>query len=222
MLNSEIILNLKKIGKMLPDEFYQREDVVRIAKELLGKILVTNFKNQLTAGRIVETEAYNGPHDKAAHSYNYKRTNRTEAMYKDGGIAYIYLCYGIHQMFNIVTNTIDIPNAILIRAIEPITGVDIMLKRSNKLLADFTLTKGPGNVGKALGFNTIYTGMSLQSEDIFIIDDGFVHHDNQIVVTKRIGVDYAKEDALLPYRFYILGSNFKSGTKTSNLPHIPL
>src|SRR4051812_36352452 len=106
--------------KKLPTSFYERADVVTITKELLGKILVTNFDDKLTAGRIVEAEAYNGPFDKAAHSYNNRRTNRTEVMYGHGGVSYIYLCYGIHQMFNIVTSVKDIPNAILIRALEPL------------------------------------------------------------------------------------------------------
>src|SRR5690606_31415933 len=123
--------------KKLPSSFYQRADVVQITKELIGKILVTNFAGQLTAGRIVEAEAYNGPFDKAAHSYNNRRTKRTEVMFGPGGVAYIYLCYGIHQMFNIVTNVKDVPNAILIRALEPITGINIMLSRSNKTVHGF-------------------------------------------------------------------------------------
>lgn len=114
----------------LPASFYTRPDVVQITKELLGKILVTNFDDTITAGRIAEAEAYNGPHDKASHSYGNRRTKRTEVMYAKGGVAYIYLCYGIHQMFNIVTNAQDVPNAILIRALEPLIGIDTMLKRS--------------------------------------------------------------------------------------------
>jgi DNA-3-methyladenine glycosylase len=208
---------LKYLSQKLSDKFYQRTDVVLIAKELLGKILVTNFNNQLTAGRIVETEAYNGPFDKAAHSYNNKRTSRTEVMYMAGGVAYVYLCYGLHQMFNIVTNTVDNPNAILIRALEPIAGKDIMLERTNKTSSGFGLTKGPGNVGKALGFNKIHSGMSLQGAEIFIADDGLVYQDCQIVTTQRIGVGYAKEDALLPYRFLVSESNYISGNKTQNL-----
>ncbi|MDQ6814951.1 MAG: DNA-3-methyladenine glycosylase, partial [Bacteroidota bacterium] len=128
--------------KKLPASFYQQADVVAITKELLGKIVVTNFENKLTAGRIVEAEAYNGPFDKASHSYNNRRTKRTEVMYSNGGVAYVYLCYGIHQMFNIVTNAKDIPNAILIRALEPLTGIAAMLERSNKTVHSFDLTRG--------------------------------------------------------------------------------
>ncbi|HSU50368.1 MAG TPA: DNA-3-methyladenine glycosylase [Segetibacter sp.] len=199
--------------KKLPQSFYQRSDVVLITRELIGKILVTFFNNQLTAGRIVEAEAYNGPFDKAAHSYNSRRTKRTEVMYSDGGVAYIYLCYGIHQMFNIVSNAKDIPNAILIRALEPLIGVETMLTRSNKIIASFDLTRGPGNVAKALGLHTSQTGMSLQSDLLYIADDGFTYPDDVIVATPRIGVDYAAEDALLPYRFMVKGSKYVSGKK---------
>ncbi len=199
--------------KKLPQSFYERTDVVTVTKELIGKILVTNFDNELTAGRIVESEAYNGPFDKASHSYNNRRTKRTEVMYSNGGVAYIYLCYGIHQMFNIVTNVKDIPNAILIRALEPLTGIDVMLKRSGKTVHSFDLTRGPGNVSKALGFHTSQTGVSLQSAEIYIAEDVFNYTENEITATVRIGVDYAAEDALLPYRFIVKGNKYVSGKK---------
>jgi len=202
-----------KDWKKLPLSFYQKADVVAITKELIGKILVTNFAGRVTAGRIVEAEAYNGPFDKAAHSYNNRRTKRTEVMYGQGGVAYIYLCYGIHQMFNIVTNVKDIPNAILIRALEPVAGIDVMLTRSNKTVHGFDLTRGPGNVAKALGLHTSQTGMSLESGELYIADDGFAYNENDIVATTRIGVDYAAEDALLPYRFIVKGNNYISGKK---------
>jgi len=193
--------------------FYGREDVILIAKELLGKILVTNFDNELTAARIVETEAYNGVVDKASHAYNGRRTNRTEIMYKQGGKAYVYLCYGIHHLFNVVTNEQDTPNAILIRAAEPVFGTEAMLHRTRKTKLDYTITKGPGNVSKALGISTKHTGVDLLENEMFIIDDGFKLKKNDIVVSPRIGVDYAKEDALLPYRFYIKDNPFVSGKK---------
>lgn len=199
--------------KKLPASFYERADVVTITKELLGKILVTNFDNRLTAGRIVEAEAYNGPFDKASHSYNNRRTKRTEVMYGNGGVAYIYLCYGIHQMFNIVTNVKDIPNAILIRAIEPLKGIDIMLHRSNKTVHSFDLTRGPGNVAKSLGLHTSQTGTTLQSSELYIAGDDFHYKDDEVIATARIGVDYAAEDALLPYRFIVKGNKYVSGKK---------
>jgi DNA-3-methyladenine glycosylase len=199
--------------KKLQATFFERADVVSITKELIGKILVTNFENKLTAGRIVEAEAYNGPFDKASHSYNNRRTKRTEVMYSNGGVAYIYLCYGIHQMFNIVTNVKDIPNAILIRALEPLAGIDIMLDRTNKKVHSFDLTRGPGNVAKALGLHTSQTGVSLQSNDLYIADDGFNYSEDEIIATSRIGVDYAAEDALLPYRFIVKSNKYVSGKK---------
>ncbi len=197
--------------KKLPPSFYENTDVVSVTKNLLGKILVTNFDNILTAGRIVEAEAYNGPHDKAAHSYNNRRTKRTEVMYAHGGVAYIYLCYGIHQMFNVVTNVKDIPNAILIRALEPLAGIETMLKRSSKDVHGYDITRGPGNVGKALGFHTSQSGISLQSDQVYIADDGFRYQENEIAVTARIGVEYSQEDALLPYRFIVKGNKYVSG-----------
>jgi DNA-3-methyladenine glycosylase len=194
--------------KILNENFYQRKDVVKIAKELLGKIIVTFFNDELTAARITETEAYNGVVDKASHAYNNRRTKRTEIMYAPGGVAYVYLCYGIHHLFNIVTNLNDMPHAVLIRAAEPIIGINTMLRRTHKKNLDNTLTSGPGNVSKALGIYTHHTGIDLKSKDFFIADDGLKVSKNNIIATPRIGVDYAAEDALLPYRFFIKGSKY--------------
>lgn len=204
-----------KQGK-LGVKFYERNDVVQIAKELLGKVLATHFEGTLTAARIVETEAYNGALDKASHAYNNRRTNRTEVMYGHGGIAYVYLCYGIHYLFNVVSNVQDTPHAILIRGVEPITGVDTMLERTGKLKAGYDLTRGPGNVSKALGIKVSHTGMSLLDDELFIADDGTRYKPYNIVATPRIGVDYAAEDALLPYRFIVKGSPYVSGKKSMN------
>jgi DNA-3-methyladenine glycosylase len=202
LLNPDVRLNA---------DFYSRDNVVLIAKELLGKILVTCFENKLTAARIAETEAYNGVVDKASHAYKGRRTNRTEIMYRQGGAAYVYLCYGIHHLFNVVTNAQETPHAILIRAAEPVYGIDIMLTRTQKSKFDYTLTKGPGNVSRALGISTKHTGIDLLSNEMFIIDDGLKPEEKNIVVSPRIGVDYAEGDALLPYRFYIRDNPFVSG-----------
>lgn len=190
--------------------FYERADVLQVASDLLGKIIVTNFDKTLTAARIVETEAYNGIVDKASHAYNNRRTARTEIMYGDAGTAYVYLCYGIHHLFNVVTNAKGIPHAVLIRGAEPLYGMKVMLKRTGKIHVDNTLTKGPGNVSKALGITTDHTGMSLHGKKIFIIDDGYTAHESAISASVRIGVDYAEEHALLPYRFYVKGNPFVS------------
>lgn len=187
----------------LPLSFYRRQDVVLIARELLGKIIVTKFGDVTTAGRITETEAYNGVIDKASHAYGGRRTARTEIMYGEGGTAYVYLCYGIHHLFNVVTNVAGIPHAVLIRAVEPMQGIDVILKRLNKTKHGNTLCKGPGNASKALGITSKLTGHSLVSEDLFIVTDNYKVDDSRIVSGPRIGVEYALEDALLPYRFYI-------------------
>jgi DNA-3-methyladenine glycosylase len=191
--------------------------VLEITRELIGKIVVSKLEGVITAGRIVEAEAYNGPHDKAAHSYGNRRTVRTEVMFAAGGAAYVYLCYGIHQMFNIVTNEKDVPNAILVRALEPMIGIDTMLERSDKTLHGYDLTRGPGNVAKALGIHTRNSGLSLLSNELFIADDGTRYDSSELLATKRIGVDYAAEDALLPYRFILKGSKYISGKKNLNM-----
>jgi DNA-3-methyladenine glycosylase len=197
--------------KKLSIEFYKRDNVVAVAKELLGKILVTKFNNIETSGRIVEVEAYNGEIDKASHAYGGRRTNRTEVMYAHGGVCYVYLCYGIHHLFNVVTNDKNIPHAILIRALEPLKGIEKMLQRTWKKKLDYTLTKGPGNVSKALGIETRHTGISLLSKELFIADDGMIYSDKEIISSPRIGVDYAGKDALLNYRFYVKENPSVSG-----------
>lgn len=204
------------IMKKLGIDFYQRTNVLQIAKELLGKILVTNWNGpdghrEETSGRIVEVEAYDGAIDKASHASGGRRTNRNEIMYADGGVAYVYLCYGIHHLFNVVTNKKDIPHAILIRALEPIRGIDVMLERTRKKQFDNSLTRGPGNVSKALGIFTKHTGESLLSKTLFIAEDDFEWSKGDLASSPRIGVDYAGEDAKLPYRFFIKGNPFVSG-----------
>lgn len=198
--------------KKLSLDFYQRSNVLQIANELLGKILVTKWEGIITSGRIVEVEAYNGVIDKASHASGGRRTARNEIMYGQGGFAYVYLCYGIHHLFNVVTNTKDMPHAILIRGLEPMKGIEIMLKRTNKKQLDNSLTRGPGNVSKALGISfKHHSGHSLLSKDLFIADDDFAYSKKEIHASPRIGVDYAGEDAKLPYRFFIKGNSFVSG-----------
>ena len=189
--------------RQLVPAFYQRKNVCTVAKDLIGKLLVTNFGNQITVGRIVETEAYNGVVDKASHAYGGRYTNRTEVMYRSGGLAYVYLCYGIHHLFNVVTNGEGIPHAVLIRGIEPVEGIETMLKRMRKTKMDHTVGRGPGNVSKALGLEVVHSGTELYGDLIFIANDGYRVKANSIIATPRIGVDYAAEDALLPYRFIV-------------------
>lgn len=197
--------------KKLPLSFYKKNDPLHLARELLGKVLVTKWEKNITAGRIVEVEAYAGTGDKASHAYGGRRTNRNEVMYAGGGVAYVYLCYGIHHLFNVVTNDKEIPHAILIRALEPLDGINEMLKRTGKPKLDHTLTRGPGNLSKALGIKITHNSYKLNNKQIYIADDGFAYPGEEIISSPRIGVDYAGEDALLPYRFFIAGNKFVSG-----------
>lgn len=203
--------------KILTKSFYARENVLEVAKDLLGKVLCSRFDGLLTTSRIVETEAYNGIIDRASHAYGSRHTNRTSVMFGEGGTAYVYLCYGIHHLFNVVTNKSGIPHAVLIRATEPLEGIPAMLERTGKFKVDATLTKGPGNVSKAMGISTVHTGLSLKKTPVWIASDEFVVEPGNIIATKRIGVDYAAEDALLPYRFFIKGSKYVSGNRQQNL-----
>lgn len=198
---------------VLPGSFYTRADVVKVAKDLLGKVLVTNFDGILTSGMIVETEAYAGITDKASHAYGNRRTNRTEVMFTHGGVAYVYLCYGIHHLFNVVTNQRDTPHAILIRAVQPIDGVEHMLFRRHKEKLSPSLTAGPGAMSEALGIRTSHTGLSLQEPELFIEDRGIRIPAKSIVPGTRVGVAYALDDALRPYRFSIKDNPFVSKGK---------
>jgi DNA-3-methyladenine glycosylase len=197
--------------KKLGNDFYRRNDVLLIARELIGKVLVTHLDGIRTSGRIVECEAYAGVGDKAAHSFGGRRTSRTETMYSDGGVAYVYLCYGIHHLFNIVTNAKDTPQGILIRSLEPVKGIKDMLLRTGKESPDNSLTRGPGNVTKALGISTSHNAIPVTGTKIYVVDDGFRYPPASIQASPRIGVDYAGADALLPYRFYVKGNGFISG-----------
>ncbi|MFN4082895.1 MAG: DNA-3-methyladenine glycosylase [Bacteroidia bacterium] len=193
---------------ILTFDFYCRDSVTEIAKDLLGKKLITNINNQITGGIIVETEAYEGVIDKASHAYNNRFTNRTKTMYKSGGHTYVYLCYGIHHLFNVVTNIEGIPHAVLIRAIEPTDGIELMLKRRNKQLLEPKLTNGPGSLTKALGISQKHDAILLTDKIIWIEDCGVNVDLNQIIAGPRVGVGYAGEHSKWPYRFRIKGNKF--------------
>jgi DNA-3-methyladenine glycosylase len=194
----------------LPLSFYQHTDVVHLAKSLIGKYLYTCIDGILTGGYIVETEAYNGVIDKASHAYGNRNTTRTSTMFMQGGIAYVYLCYGIHEMFNIVTSVEGQPHAILIRGINPTDGIDAMMHRRKMEAFKPTITRGPGSVAKALEISRTINAVSLQSDILWIEDKGLVVPDEEIVSAPRVGVDYAEADALLPYRFYVKGNVYVS------------
>lgn len=194
----------------LPESFYTRKDVVKIARELLGKVLVTEIDGQRTAGMIVETEAYAGPEDKACHAYMHRRTVRTTPMFFTGGVAYVYLIYGIHQLFNIVTHEEEQPYAVLVRGLEPIDGIDIMLERRGLVALSPSLTAGPGVLSRAMGITRALTGVSLQGPEIWLEDRNIRIVDEDIYAGTRVGVGYAGADALLPYRFFVRGNAFVS------------
>ena len=198
---------------IVPESFYLNDDVVTIAQLLLGKVLVTSIDGITTSAIITETEAYAGVTDKASHAYGNRRTARTEVMFGKAGVAYVYLCYGIHHLFNVVTNVEGIPHAVLIRAGEPLDGVAHMLERRKKNTPTPALTSGPGALSAALGIRTHHSGLPLNSDAISIHDNGTVISETNIVAATRVGVAYAGPDALLPYRFYIRGSQYVSKSK---------
>ena len=194
----------------LPTDFYQRKNVLLISRELLGKVLYTNFHGKLTSGIIVETEAYVGITDKASHAYGGKRTKRTETMYAKGGSAYVYLCYGIHHLFNIVTNKENIPHAVLIRAIQPQDGIEIMLQRRQKKKVYQSLTAGPGSLTRSLGITVKDSGTLLMDNLIWLEDQNINYTNQDILATPRVGVQYAGKDAQNPWRFQVENSPWVS------------
>ncbi|MFA4870605.1 MAG: DNA-3-methyladenine glycosylase [Pedobacter sp.] len=198
----------------LPYSFYQDTDVNQLAIQLLGKQLYTFIDGVITSGTIVETEAYNGEEDKASHAYGGRFTDRTKIMYDEGGISYVYLCYGIHHLFNVVTAPKGTPHAVLIRGLEPVNGLDIMLYRRNKPVLKPALTAGPGALAKAMGIDKGLNAKDLCGEEIWIEDNGLIVRSEDIVAVPRVGVDYAEDHALLPWRYYIKGNKFVSKPNT--------
>ncbi|EJL75817.1 DNA-3-methyladenine glycosylase [Chryseobacterium populi] len=194
----------------LKSSYYLHQDVIFLAKDLLGKVLYTKIDDDITAGIIVETEAYFGVQDKASHAYGGRRTSRTEILYNEGGASYVYLCYGIHHLFNIVTSVEDDPNAVLIRAIEPIIGKEIMEMRRNMPASKPAISSGPGSAAKALGINASFNKKDLTGEEIWIEDHAIRYTPDEIAEVPRVGVEYAREHALLPWRFFIKSNPYVS------------
>lgn len=185
----------------LNKDFYLNENVVDVAKSLLGKYLFTNFNGSICGGYITETEAYAGVDDKASHAYNNRRTARTEIMFKAGGTAYIYLCYGMYSLFNVVSNKENIPHAVLIRGLTATEGLETIAQRLKITDVSKYKLNGPGKLSKALGIHYSQSGINLYGSTIWIEDRGLNINEENIKTTKRVGVDYAQEDANLPYRF---------------------
>jgi DNA-3-methyladenine glycosylase len=208
--------------KRISGDFFVRPDVLRVAKDLLGKILVTTFDGVRSSGKITEVEAYRAPEDKASHAYGNRRTARTEIMFWEGGHAYIYLCYGIHHLFNVVTGPADAAHAVLIRGIEPLEGIEEMGRRRGLVLPDSSIKPrqyqkihkligtGPGALSKSLGLTTVFTGQNMLATDapFWLEDPGIEIPEAEIAAGPRIGVDYAAECAAWPWRFWIKNSIF--------------
>ncbi len=194
----------------LPVSFYRREDTVLIARQLLGKYLFTAIDGLLCSGLIVETEAYLGPDDMGSHAYNNRRTLRNEMMYAAGGVVYMYICYGIHDMLNVVTGPESSSHAVLIRALEPITGIEIMRQRRDLFNNDRRLCQGPGALAKAMGVNKLHNGISLQDGEIWIEDGSMIIHEQQIVASARVGMNIPEPYKSIPWRFYIKENRFVS------------
>mgnify|MGYP001384755593 CR=1 FL=1 len=185
----------------LNKSFYCSNNILDIAQSLLGKILYTNFSNKLTGGMIVEVEAYLGATDKACHSYNNKRTKRTEAMFESGGISYVYLCYGMHYLFNIVTNHANIPHSVLIRSAIVKSGLSAIQTRRNPNISNTKLLNGPGNFAKGMGITMDFNGIYLNSNNIWI--ENTFSNGLSIESNLRVGIDFAGPDALLPWRYIL-------------------
>ena len=194
----------------LTASFFLRPDVIRISRDLLGKRLFSRIgKGCVTGGIIVETEAYAGVQDRASHAYGNKVTARTEVMYRRGPVAYVYLCYGIHWLFNVITNIKGVPHAVLVRAIQPVKGIDLMVERRGRKKSDYRITSGPGAVAQALGIHGCHSGESLLGRRIWL-KEGLKLAPAMICASPRIGVSYAGKDACLPWRFFIRGNAYVS------------
>jgi DNA-3-methyladenine glycosylase len=201
--------------KKLSRDFYNRSSI-DVAKDLLGKYLVHILEGVEIIGRIVEVEAYMGPIDKAAHSYNNKRTNRTEVMFGPPGFAYVFSIYGMYFCMNVITEEVDKPQAVLIRALEPCKGTDKMSQQ--RYDKDFTecnkrellgLTNGPGKLCRAMNIVKKDNGEDLCGDSLYILEDGN-KTDMQIVTTTRVNIDYAEEAISFPWRFYIKDNKYVS------------
>lgn len=197
----------------LPLSYYSNQDVLFLAQDLLGKVLFTEIEGEITAGIIVETEAYFGVQDKASHAYGGRRTDRTKTLYSHGGISYVYLCYGIHHLFNIVTSIENDPHAVLVRAIEPLIGKDIMEKRRNMPASRTAISSSPGSAAKALGIDRSFNKKDLSGNEIWIENHNIQYAEADIEAGPRVGVAYAQEDALLPWRFWVKGNKYVSKYK---------
>ena len=205
----------KTMPQKLAREFYLRDDTLQIARDLLGKLLVVPTGNGArVAGMIVETEAYLGASDKAAHSFGGRRTARNEITYAVGGHAYVFFIYGMYFQFNVVTGALDTPHVVLIRALEPVENIELMRERRRRKnpdakMPDQNLTSGPGKLCIALGINRDLNGADLLADKIWL-EDYKIFSPDETEIGKRIGIDYAEEFAEMPWRFWLKNNKFVS------------
>ena len=198
-------------GRKLPQSFYTRPDALAIARELLGKRLVVPAPSgERVSGRIVETEAYMGPEDRASHAYANRRTLRTETMFAKGGRAYVYFIYGMYYQFNVVTNEAETPHAVLVRGLEPEEGLEWMRRRRHGVRLDRDLTNGPGKLCIALGLDRSFNNADLRGRRVWIEDAGARIRPREIAEGARIGIDYAAEFAAVPWRFWVRDNPYVS------------
>ena len=188
---------------MINLNYFLNDDVVGLARDLLGKYVFTQIDGQIAGGYITETEAYKGFNDRGSHAFGGRRTKRNEMMYAEGGRAYVYLCYGMHCMLNFVSNKEGIPDAVLIRGIMPTHGEELILKRTGKSKSGVSLTDGPGKVCKPLGITLTENGILHNCNTLWLEDRGKNVSDKEVIVGPRVGIDYAGEDAKLPWRFRV-------------------
>ena len=210
-------MNKRKLSRT----FYRRANVLTVARQLLGQVLVVPARNgRRVSGIIVETEAYRGPADRASHAYGGRRTNRTETMYQVGGTAYVYFVYGMYHQFNVVTNLEGIPHAVLVRALEPVEGIEVMRERRHGQ-PDHNLTNGPGKLCVALGIDRALDRADLLGDRVWIEEGPRPISPSAIACGPRIGIDYAEGWVDKPWRFWIRGNPFVSRRDPSASNRLP-
>jgi len=196
---------------LLPPSFYQRADVLLVARELLGKYVFTQFEGERTGGRIVETEAYRHHGDESLALHLRRKAGQARGLYRPGGHAYLYAVYGRHTLFNLTTHDAAHPDAVLIRALEPTEGLEIMLRRRGLPALARNLTAGPGLLTQALGLTPAHTGIALQAPPLWLEDRGEDVPDNEVRASPRVGLAYAgSAAAALPWRFRLADSPWTS------------
>lgn len=202
--------------KKLPREFYTRDDTLLIARQLLGqRLVVPDGEGRRISGRIVETEAYMAPEDRASHAYGNRRTPRTDVMFARGGTAYVYFIYGMHFQFNVVTGRAGVPHAVLVRAVEPLDGIEVMRAR-RPAKDDRSLTNGPGKLCAALGIDRRHNRADLRADLIWIEEgDGNIAK-SEIASGPRVGIDYAGEFVTKPWRFWIRDNPYVSKARPTS------